>query len=137
MFDFEYALTDAEFVDAPSNENEIPGAVESVVQAGFRTELSENLSASARMRHFGERPLVEDGSVKSDPTTVINLMVVYRMDNITLKGTILNVTDSDDHDVDYFYESRLATDPSGNASEDVHYHIIQPRTLRASVAYTF
>lgn len=32
----------------------------------------------ARFRHFGEAPLIEDNSVRSEPTTLVNLEAGYR-----------------------------------------------------------
>ena len=45
--------------------------------------------------------------------------------------------DSDDHDIDYFYASRLTSDPVGSEIEDLHYHVLEPRTLRLSAVYKF
>lgn len=44
--------------------------------------------------------------------------------------------DSDDHDVDYFYTSRL---PGGGTEgvEDILYHIFEPCSVRASLRYRF
>ena len=89
------------------------------------------------MRHFGERPLVEDGSVKSDDSTIWNLRAGYRMTNWVFKADVLNLSDSDDHDIDYFYASRLASEPAGVATDDIHYHVIEPRTVRFSMGYKF
>jgi len=79
--------------------------------------------------------LVEDGSVKSDPSTVVNLRAGWHGGNWEVSADLLNVLDSDDHDIDYFYESRLAGEPSGASIEDVHFHVLEPRTLRLSIAY--
>ncbi len=49
---------------------------------------------------------------------------------------VLNALDSDDHDVDYFYPSRLAGEPDEGV-EDVHYHVFQSRSLRATLRYSF
>ncbi len=43
--------------------------------------------------------------------------------------------DSDDHDIDYFYESQLGSELTG--AEDIHFHIIEPRTIRFSARYQF
>ena len=92
---------------------------------------------SLRYRHFGERPLIEDGSVTSDSSSVWNLRAGYTVDQWTFEADVLNLTDSDDHDIDYFYESRLPGEPSGEATEDVHYHVMEPRTVRFSLGYRF
>ncbi|MCG7956574.1 MAG: TonB-dependent receptor, partial [Candidatus Thiodiazotropha endolucinida] len=135
--DLEYAYTDAEFTDDAPEGDEIPGALEHVVQAGVAANLDSGWFGSLRLRYFGERPLNEDGSVESDPSTIWNLRVGYRKKEWTLKADILNLTDSDDHDIDYYYASRLDTEPTGVATEDIHYHVIEPRTYRVSLTYQF
>ena len=49
---------------------------------------------------------------------------------------VLNLVDSGDHDIDYFYASRLQGEPAGGV-EDLHYHPILPRTWRLSVQRAF
>lgn len=131
--DIEYAYSDAEFEEDAAAGDEIPGAIEHVLQAGITAELDGGWFASLRLRYFGERPLTEDGSVQSDDSTIWNLRAGYQYKTWIFKADLLNLTDSDDHDIDYFYESRLASEPSGVAAEDIHFHVIEPRTLRLTV----
>ena len=49
---------------------------------------------------------------------------------------VLNLLDSNDHDVDYFYASRLSGEPPGGV-EDIHYHVFEPRQVRAYVSFSF
>ncbi|MCV6622865.1 MAG: TonB-dependent receptor [Cellvibrionaceae bacterium] len=133
--DLEYAYTDAEFSEAPSNENAIPGAIEDVVQAGLNLDLNNGWFGSLRWRYFGDRPLIEDGSAVSGESSIINMRAGYRSKNWTAYADILNLSDSDAHDVDYFYESKLGSEQE--AVEDVHYHVIEPRTVRVSLEYNF
>ncbi len=136
-FDLEYAYTDAEFDQLPSNENQIPGALEHVLQAGVSYKPKSGWFASARLRYFSDRPLIEDGSVTSDESQIVNLNLGYQFSHLTIKLDILNALDSDDHDIDYFYASRLTSDPVGSEIEDLHYHVLEPRTLRLSAVYKF
>lgn len=131
--DLEYAYTDARFRDAQPEGNKIPGALQQVLQAGLNIERSDGWFGSVRLRYFGERPLLEDGSVHSKPTLVWNLRAGWQHRHWTLTADLLNLTDSDDHDIDYYYASRLASDSEGAAIDDIHYHVIEPRTLRLSI----
>lgn len=131
-FDLEYAWTDAEFTDRAPEGDEVPGAIEQVWQAGISVDYGQGPFGSLRWRYFGERPLVEDGSVKSGDSSVLNLRVGYRLERWELKLDVLNLLDSDDHDIDYFYASRLPGEPA-DGIEDVHYHVLEPRTVRASL----
>lgn len=135
--DFEYAYSDAEFRGSAPEGDDIPGAVQSVVQAGVNLDLSNGWFGSLRLRYFGERPLVEDGSVKSDGTTIWNLRAGYQGTNWRITADVLNIGDSDDYDINYFYESRLGNEPTGMGVEDYHYHVIEPRTIRVTAEYRF
>jgi len=135
--DLEYAYTDAKFDQLPNDANLIPGALEHVVQAGVSYQQQQGWFANARLRYFSERPLIEDGSVTSDDSQIVNLNLGYKFIQLTLKLDILNALNSNDHDIDYYYASRLASEPLGSATEDLHYHVLEPRTLRLSAVYKF
>ena len=47
-----------------------------------------------------------------------------------MRVDVLNLLDSDDDDITYFYASRLAGEPAEGV-EDLHFHPIEPRTVRA------
>ena len=49
---------------------------------------------------------------------------------------MLNALDSRDHDVDYYFASRLQGEPS-DGMNDTHFHIFEPRSLRLSLRYAF
>ena len=132
-FDLELAFTHSEFSETGEK---IPGALDRVIAAGAYFEYPMGIYGSARVRHFGERPLIEDGSVESDPTTVVNGMLGYKFaGNWDFRLEALNLFDSSDDDITYFYESQLATEL--NPVADVHFKRVEPRSLRASLSYTF
>lgn len=133
--DLEYAWTDAQFSQsAPGEGDEIDGAPEHVASAGVSADY-RNWFGSLRLRYFGKRPLDSFGNVESDSTTVVNLLAGWRVSPaVTLQLEVLNLLDSDDHDIDYFYASRLPGEPAGGV-EDQHYHVMEPRTLRAGLTY--
>ena len=110
--------------------------MEHVLQAGVSLTDWKGWYGSLRLRYFGERPLVEDGSVEADATTVVNLLVGRQLaPNWRLSAELLNLLDSRDHDIDYFYASQLPGE--AEAVEDVHYHIMEPRTLRLGLTWSF
>jgi outer membrane receptor protein involved in Fe transport len=141
-FDLELSLTNSEFSETGE---EIPGSLDRVVAAGAYFDYPQGWYGAARVRHFGDRPLIEDGSVKSSPTTVVNTMLGYRFgrDAWDVRGELLNVLDSNDDDITYFYESRLRVpfDPTGALEPagvgDVHFRRVEPRTFRVSITYNF
>jgi outer membrane receptor protein involved in Fe transport len=112
--------------------NRIPGAVERVASVGVAAQHSSGWFGGARFRHFGEAPLVEDDSVRSDPTTLVNLEIGRRIGKrFSIAVAAYNVFGSDDNDITYFYESRLPGEISPTA--DRHFHPVEPRTLRMTV----
>jgi hypothetical protein len=93
--------------------------------------------ASARLRYFGPRPLVEDDSVRSHATMLLKLQAGYKLaPNIRLVVDVFNLLDADDSDIDYFYESRLPGEPAGGVA-DIHFHPTLPRTARLNLKVAF
>ena len=127
-FDIEYALSDAEFTGGVEEGQEIPGAIDQVIQAGVNLKIGDRWNTQLRLRYFGERPLIEDNSVRSEASTMVNLKTSYNKKNWAINLEVLNLLDSNDHDITYFYESRSV--PGTESVEDVHYHVFEPRTLR-------
>ena len=134
--DLEYAYTDSRFTDYAPEGDHIPGAIEQVVQTGISANFAAGWFGSLRVRYFGERPLLEDNSITSDDATVVNIRAGYATPEWSVKVDVLNVLDSDDHDIDYFYASRLPNEPAGGV-EDIHYHVLEPRTVRLYISYLF
>ena len=118
----------------PGSDTEIPGAVESVIGGGVLANL-DPWTFSARLRHFGEAPLIEDGSVTSEPTTLVNLAGSYDWQDVTLTLELLNAFDAEDADITYFFESQLPGETL--PVEDIHFHPVEPRQIRMSVRYRF
>lgn len=134
-FDLEYAYTDAEFDDALADKY-IPGAVEDILQLGATHRFGDNWLSTLRVRYIGERPLTEDNSVRSDSSTVVNFLLAKKWKNWSAQVQVLNLLDSNDHDIDYYYASRLQGEPTAGV-EDLHYHVMEPRTVRFELSYTF
>ena len=134
--DLEYAYSTAQFDDAGADD-EVPGAVEGVLQAGINLDFAQDWSASLRFRGLGERPLTEDGSIVSSDTATWNLRLAYQQADWRAYVDVLNLTDREDNDIEYYYESRLAGEPSGSGTEDVHFHPIEPRTTRLTIEALF
>ncbi|MCP5432649.1 MAG: TonB-dependent receptor [Alphaproteobacteria bacterium] len=135
VLDLTAAATQARFEGDPPGGDRVVNAVESVVGGGATLLLSEGITASLRVRHFGEAALIEDNSVRSEPTTLVNLGLSYERGPFKVGLEALNLLDAQDNDIAYFYESRLA----GEASpvEDIHFHPVEPRAVRAALTLRF
>ncbi|WP_231759676.1 TonB-dependent receptor [Microbulbifer elongatus] len=134
--ELELAYTDAGFADRDPAGSDIPGAIPFVASAAVNYNGQNGWFAALHLRHFGPYPLIEDGSVESEGASMVNLRVGREFSDWRIQVDLLNALDSDDHDVDYFYGSRLPGEAMSGV-EDVHYHIFEPRALRASVRYRF
>lgn len=114
----------------------IPGAVENVASVGLAIDHPSGWFGGARLRHFGKAPLIEDASVKSDPTTLVNLEAGYHITkSIQLSAALYNVFDSRDNDITYLYESQLPGE--AEPVNDIHFHPVEPRTFRLTLRATF
>jgi hypothetical protein len=107
-----------------------------VLAAGITLQSPNGLHGALRLRYFGPRPLLEDGSIKSDSSTVVNFEVGYRHERFDVRLDVLNLFDSEDDDITYWYASRLPGEPDEGV-EDYHFHPIEPRNRRAYVTWKF
>ena len=108
--DVDLSLSRARFTDVDPSGNVIPGAVSTVVQAGVTVDSVKNVFGSVRWRYFGPRALIEDDSVRSQATSLVNLEAGYR----------------------FTRSLRLA-----HGIEDLHLHPTLPRTARVSLRAGF
>ncbi len=130
------ALTESRFTEDDPEGNEIENSIGRTITGGIYAGRPTGWLASLQVRHFGPRPLTADGSVRSESTTLVNLKAAYRFAKVAVALDVLNLADSEDSDVSYFYGSRLEGEPL-EGIEDVHFHPVIPRTFRLSAAWRF
>ncbi len=136
-FEADLSLSRARFADDDPAGTEVPGAVETVVSVSAAVENFRRLFGGARLRHFGPRPLVENGSVRSRATTLLNLEAGYELKRgVRVVLDVFNVFNVKQSDIDYFYTSRLPGEPESGV-EDVHSHPTLPRAARLGVQLSF
>lgn len=134
--DADAALSRARFRDEDPAGDRIPGAIERAVAAGVSVEGLGKLSGSLRLRHFGPRPLLEDGSVESSSSTLVNGTLGYDLGNgLRLAVEVFNLLDERASDIEYFYESRLPGEPE--PVQDIHFHPAEPRSARLAVEWRY
>jgi hypothetical protein len=130
------ALTRARYRGDPLGGDRIPNALEYVITAGVTARVWEGGVAQLTLRRLGPAPLIEDNSVRSPSATVANLALVQDFGRWAVTFDVLNLLDSRDHDITYFYASRLPGEPAEGV-EDIHFHPIEPRQVRVSLKYAF
>jgi hypothetical protein len=130
-------VTNARFADRDPAGNRVPEAPTTIASAGFTFGEGLGWFGSMRFRYFGPRPLIEDNSVRSKPTALLNGRVGYQFENgISLSLDVLNMTNAKADQITYFYTSRLP----GEAAEGVadrHFHPVEPTAVRLTLAGRF
>ncbi|MDA4854667.1 ferric siderophore receptor protein [Acinetobacter baumannii] len=148
LVDVDMAWSKARYKDDASEGNYIPGAINTTASAGINYTPSKPWSLGVRMRYFGPRPLVEDNSVKSSSSTLVNLQSTYRFNkNLQAQIDILNLFNRKVNDIEYLYESCLRTEqttsecnaltPTREGIIDKHIHPAEDSAYRFSVKYSF
>jgi hypothetical protein len=138
--DIDVSFSKARFVDVPEGEDFVPGSLNRVISAGIGVNppagVSQGPLGGIRLRHFGPRPLIEDNSVQSKSTSIVNGEIGYKFSEgvrLTLEG--FNIFDAEVSDIDYFFESRLRDEPA--PVEDIHFHAAIPRSARVALRVSF
>lgn len=124
----------ARFRNSPGADR-IPGALENAGEAGASI-IFDQWNAGLRIRHLGKSPLIEDNSVRGRPTTLVNLRAAYTPGRFEVFGELLNIFDSRDKDIQYFYSSRLQGEPMAGV-DDIHSRAVEPFTVRVGAKVTF
>lgn len=143
VVDGDVAYTSARFRDQQLDEDgnpigkRVPQAIQGVATLGVTYTSPRGWDTAFRFRYFGPRPLTEDNSVKSASTTIVSVGAGYRVTpRFKISGQINNLFNSKDHDIDYFYTSRLQGEaPEG--VDDIHFHPIEPINGRVTFSYSY
>ena len=125
------AWTDARFSDDAVEGRHVPGALETVASATLSAQTPAGWFGALRVRYVDGAPLIEDGSVTAHSATLAHLSLGRAGQRYALRADVLNLLDSDDRDIEYFYLSRLAGEPLEGV-EDRHFHRFEPRQVRVT-----
>ena len=129
-------ITNARFSDRDPVGQRVPEAPTTIASAGVTFGEGRGWFGSLRFRYFGPRPLIEDNSVRSKPTALLNGRLGYAFDNgVSLALDVLNLTNAKADQITYFYESRLPGEAAAVA--DRHFHPVEPTALRLTLAGRF
>jgi outer membrane receptor protein involved in Fe transport len=135
VIDLSAARARGHFRGLPDGANSITDAHENVAAAGLTYVGTQGVTASLRVRYFGDAALTEDESVMKENSTLINAGVSYSAGAWEMGIDVLNLLDAEDDDIAYFFESRLPGEVE--AMEDIHFHPSNPRVIRAMLRYSF
>jgi outer membrane receptor protein involved in Fe transport len=108
-----------------------------VVAIGASYEPPSGFNGALRLRYFGPRPLIEDNSVRSNPSTLVNGRVGYKFKKgLRLSVEGFNLLNRKVSDIDYFYASRLPGE-GADGVDDIHTHPAEKRSFRIALSRQF
>jgi outer membrane receptor protein involved in Fe transport len=135
LLDADLTLTRARLLGVGADDR-IPNSVDRTASLGLIVNNLKSFSGGLRVRYLGAAPLIEDNSMRSESTLLLNAQAQYQFNPAwSLSVEVLNLLDSADHDITYFYESQLP----GEAApvEDLHFHPAEPRSVRVTLQARF
>ncbi|MBO9669060.1 MAG: TonB-dependent receptor [Sphingobium sp.] len=117
------------------NGDHIPNAFENAGQIGVSI-IKDKWKFSARLRHLGPYPLIEDNSERDKGSNVVNLRGAYEIGPAEIYAEVSNVLDSRDKDMTYFYEAYI---PSFDTApvEGRMSRVLEPRSLKVGATFKF
>ena len=148
--DLDFATSTARFTTDPHGIGTgVPESIASVGALGVTLDRAR-YAASLRVRYFGPRNLIEDGSRSTSPTTLLNGQFTAKLArNQRLTLDALNILATTADDTTYYYSSWtkqdavnpvLASDPrinptlGGAGVADFHFHPTAKRTFRLTLS---
>ena len=137
LFDLDLAASRARYTQDDPVGNYIPGSLDRVLSFGVTVNDIGRWFGGFDLRHFGPRPLIEDNSVRSASTTLAYARIGYKLRADTrLTLDVFNLFDKRASDIDYHYQSRLPGEAADGVN-DIHFHPVEPRSLRLTLAQRF
>ena len=133
-----YTGSTSRFVGLPDGENYVPGALESSGEVGISAIFPE-FNAAIRFRYLGPHALIEDNSQRGSATELVNLRAAYTPHNLAgfeVYAELLNAFDSQDDDIDYYYETRFPGEPAEGVLGR-NSRVVEPRQVRVGLTKRF
>ncbi len=130
-------ITNARFSSYDPVGNRVPEAPTTIASAGVTFGEPLGWFGSLRFRYFGPRPLIEDNSIRSRATALVNGRVGYNFENgVSVSLDVLNLTNSKSDQIAYAYASRLPGEPAEGLIDRV-FHPVEPTAVRLTIAGRF
>ncbi len=96
-----------------------------------------NWFGTLQVRYIGERPLIEDNSVRANSSTITNMRVGYNFTpKIRMQLDVFNLFNVATNDIEYYYESFIpGVIPAPENA--IHFHPAEPRQFRLTFIANF
>jgi len=139
LFDLDVAISKARFTAPDPAGPYIPGSIEQALSAGATIHRLGPWTAAIFLRYFGPRPLIEDDSIRSSASTLLNAQGSYDLsEHVRLELTVLNLLNARVDDISYWYTSRvLALNEPPQGVDGLHVHPAVPLTFRGTLVVSY
>lgn len=114
----------------------VPTAPNQVFALVNTLQWTDKIFTTLQYRFFGSRPLTPDNSVRSEPTNTLNARIGYQGKQLAFGLDLLNITNSKDPAISYYYRTRLQGEPADGVLGRV-IHPLLPFEMRAYVSYSY
>jgi len=136
LIDADFAISQSRYTQDDPVGNYVPGSIEQVASFGVSVVDYKKWLGSLQWRYFGPRPLIEDNSVRTAATSLVNLRIGYKLAPRTrVMLDIFNLFNREASDIDYFYASQLRSE--GSPVDGITFHPAEPRSLRVALVHHF
>lgn len=131
----DFSVSRARYLDEDPVGNLIPGSVEKVGLISANVNQGK-WSGGLQWRYIGSRPLIEDGSIFSSASSLLNGRIKYQINQKTdLRLDMFNLLNTQADDISYYYPYQIS--PSSSATSGIAFHPAEPRTFRVSITQRF
>ncbi|CAA6806238.1 MAG: Nicel/Cobalt-specific TonB-dependent outer membrane receptor [uncultured Sulfurovum sp.] len=138
LFDIDATVSRARY-DHPEVEGGayVPESTEKTLSLAVLLNDYHKYFGGLKLRYLGSKALTADNSVRSSPSSLLNLKVGKHIKkNLDVSLDILNALDSKDYDIEYYYASRLSGESMGGI-DDRMVHPNEPFGARLNVTYKY
>ncbi len=141
LLDADLAVSRARFTEPDPGDplfgNHIPGSIQTVTSLGATLTDLGPWFGQFQLRYFGPRALDENNLQRSKATTLAYLRAGYKVNrNVKVTVDVFNLFNRQGSDIDYAYASRLKGEPAEGVN-DIHFHPVEPRSVRVSLIANF
>jgi hypothetical protein len=134
--DADLTFSKAKYAGVPRETNHIPNSVGRVISAGAVVQLPFHTFSTLRLRHFGNIPLNDAGSLTAGDTTLVNWGLGYQHKDLKLELDLFNLLDAKSNDTAYAYTSRLPSE-AAEGVDGILKHPVEPRMVRLAASVRF
>jgi outer membrane receptor protein involved in Fe transport len=131
--DVDVSISDGRFPDEPPGADDIALAPRSASTGGITAIHPNGFEGSIRLRHIGDRPANESGTVTAIGYTVLNASFGYRLGQVKVFTNIENILDADWNEAQFDTESRLQNEAI--PVPEIHFTPGNPRNIRFGISY--